>query len=86
MENKEFWNVGNVGLVAYLLTDGFKYEEIKVSEYNGRSRVDFVFNNNNELHLAIKDFKENEFLQKYYNNIQFVRDKVYKAKKGVANE
>lgn len=77
---KEFWSVSNIGIVAYLITDGFEIVDTKVFEKDGRSRIDFVFKNNKELHLAIKDYKENEFLQKYYENIQVVRDRIYKAR------
>lgn len=81
LQDKENWKVSHVPIVAYLLSDEFEIEGTEIYKSNDREFVDFIFKNSKELHESIKDYNENEYLQKYYSNIQKVRNMIYRAKK-----
>ncbi|MCK9471767.1 MAG: DUF5659 domain-containing protein [Bacilli bacterium] len=78
---KETWKVSHVPIIAYLLSDGLEIIETEIYKNGDREFVDFVFKNSKELHQSIRDYKENNFIQEYYNNIQKVRNMIYQAKK-----
>lgn len=82
MDKSKVWGVADVSLIAYLMSDDFKVVEAKRVERFGKTRVEFFFDNTEELHLAIKDFKENDYLKKYNTNLKEVKQKIFEVNKG----
>lgn len=72
-EEKKLYYINDQYLISYLILEGHNVEKVEVYENEFRKKVDFYFEPTKELKLNIKDFKENEFLQKYNAQLREVR-------------
>lgn len=77
MENK--YEVTDIYLNAYLLSDNFKYIDIKILEETNRKIVIFCYEKTDKLEQAVQDYKNNEFIHMYVKRYLATKRAITKA-------
>lgn len=85
MEEK-LYEVNDIYLNAYLLSDNIKTEKVDIVKSDGRNKVTFYYADNKELRASVKDYRENDFLKKYIDNYLFTKREITRVLRGAKSE
>ena len=73
MQEKKLYFVTSIYLNAFLLSKGF---EVNKTAKLDSGRVALFYNNSDELHEAIAEYKVNEEIKGFVNKLHIVRDMI----------
>lgn len=82
----ELYEVLDIYLNAYLMSDNFECKKVEVINTEGRRKVAFYYLDDKNLRASVKDYRENDYLKKYISNYLATKRQITKALRGAKHE